>query len=178
MIEFEREIENSLYQHDSLTGAETRLGLLPALKEQQELIKRNAQKDCCVAMMDLDKFKDINDSFGHKMGDKVLSTIVRFISDQLRPYDSIFRYGGEEFILLMPNTDLNTGYTIVERLRGEIETLPIEVDHEKINVTASFGLANLDANFDVEQSIDLADEAMYEAKSAGRNCVKIKTKTN
>ena len=175
LTEFEREIENLLYQHDSLTGAHTRLGLLPALREQQELIKRKVQTHCCIAMMDLDKFKDINDTYGHIAGDEVLTSIVHFIADQLRPYDSIFRYGGEEFLILMPNTDLTTGYSIVDRLRTEVESLPIEItDKQLIHITASFGVAKLDSDADAEKSIELADKAMYEAKFAGRNCVKIR----
>lgn len=175
LIEFEREIENLLYQHDSLTGANTRLGLLPALKEYQELMKREPSSHCCVVMMDLDKFKDVNDAYGHRAGDKVLSTIVHYITDQLRPYDSIYRYGGEEFVILMQHTDLQTGVNIVERLRNEIEVLPIHIERgEVIHMTASFGIVALDVKLEAEKLIELADIAMYEAKAAGRNCVKVK----
>lgn len=178
LIEFERELENLLYQHDSLTGANTRLGLLPTLKEFQELMKREPKSHCCIVMMDLDKFKDVNDAYGHRAGDKVLSTIIHYITEQLRPYDSIYRYGGEEFVILMKHTDLQTGYNIVERLRNEIETLPIYIERgELIHITASFGLVALDANEEIEKLIELADLAMYEAKAAGRNCVKIKETT-
>lgn len=175
LTEFEREIENLLYQHDSLTGANTRLGLLPALKEYQELMKREPESHCCIVMMDLDKFKDVNDAYGHLAGDKVLSTIVHYITEQLRPYDSIYRYGGEEFVILMQHTDIHTGVNIVERLRNEIETLPIHIERgELIHITASFGIVALDVNLAAERLIELADIAMYEAKNAGRNCVKIK----
>jgi len=175
LIEFEREIENLLYQHDSLTGANTRLGLVPAIKEHQELMKRQPQSDCCIVMMDLDKFKDVNDTYGHRAGDKVLIAIVHYITEQLRPYDSIYRYGGEEFVILMQHTELHTGYNIVERLRKEIEILPINIERgESIHMTASFGVVAVNVETEAEKLIELADVAMYEAKAAGRNCVKIK----
>ena len=175
LTEFEREIENLLYQHDSLTGANTRLGLLPALKEHQELMKRDPQSHCCIVMMDFDKFKDVNDTYGHASGDKVLTTIIHYVTEQLRPYDSIYRYGGEEFVILMQQTDLDTGYNIVERLRKEIASLSIKVaSGEFIHMTASFGVVELDAESSAEKYIELADIAMYEAKAAGRNCVVVK----
>lgn len=175
LTEFVREIENLLYQHDTLTGANTRLGLLPALKEHQALMKREPESQCCIVMMDFDKFKEINDTYGHVSGDKVLTTIIHYITEQLRPYDSIYRYGGEEFVILMQQTDLSTGYNIVERLRKEIASLPIKIGcGELIHITASFGLVELDTNTTIEKLIELADIAMYEAKAAGRNCVIIK----
>lgn len=92
----ERELEDSLYNRDSLTGAITRFGILPTLREQQELVKRHAQL-CYIAMLDLDNFKAINDLHGHAAGDKVLAEAVRYLIKHLRPYDKVFRYGGEEF---------------------------------------------------------------------------------
>lgn len=169
----ERELENSLFNHDSLTGAITRYGILPTLREQQELVKRHAQR-CYIAMMDLDNFKAINDVHGHAAGDKVLSASVRYLIQHLRPYDKVFRYGGEEFLLCMPYTDLTPGFDRVEELKNGIATLDIDIGAERpIRIEASFGMALLDPDVPVEKSIDRADKALYAAKVAGRNCVKV-----
>lgn len=169
----QRELEDSLFNHDSLTGAITRFGILPALREQQELIKRETQR-CCIAMMDLDNFKGVNDLHGHLVGDRVLVAASHYIIEHLRPYDKVFRYGGEEFLLFMQHTELLHGYDMLERLRAGLASLPIEIEGQQpVYITASFGLVLLDPETTVENSIDCADKAMYEAKAAGRNCVRI-----
>jgi diguanylate cyclase (GGDEF)-like protein len=92
----------------------------------------------------------------------------------LRPYDKLFRYGGEEFLLSMPNTDATTGYEVVERVRQGLATMPILYDGKAtLQITMSFGIALLDPDVSVEQSVDRADKAMYAAKAAGRNCTRI-----
>ncbi|HEU0188084.1 MAG TPA: diguanylate cyclase [Gallionellaceae bacterium] len=167
------ELESMLYNHDALTGAITRLGILPAFREQQELVKRGLQT-CCIAMVDLDNFKQVNDRYGHLAGDQVLIASVHYMMKNLRSYDKVFRYGGEEFLLLMQHTELPAGYDLLERLREGLASLPIKIEGKKpVHITASFGLVLLDPNSPVETSIDRADKAMYLAKAAGRNCVKI-----
>jgi diguanylate cyclase len=167
----ERELENSLFNHDSLTGAITRFGILPTLREQQELVKRHAQL-CYIAMMDLDNFKAINDLHGHAAGDKVLAASVRYLIKHLRPYDKVFRYGGEEFLLCMPYTELTGGLSRVQELNEGLAALEIDIgEKEPIRIEASFGLALLDPDVPVEKSIDRADKALYAAKSAGKNRV-------
>lgn len=173
MFALERELENVLYNHDSLTGVITRVGILPALREQQELIKRELQS-CCIVMMDLDNFKAINDIHGHLAGDCVLTESVHYIIEHLRPYDKVFRYGGEEFLLFMQHTELTSGHDMIERLREGLASMTINFNGKKpIHITASFGVALLDPDTPVETSIDHADKAMYAAKAAGRNCVRI-----
>ncbi len=169
----ERELENSLFNHDSLTGAITRFGILPTLREQQELVRRHAQL-CYIAMMDLDNFKAVNDLHGHAAGDKVLAASVRYLIKHLRPYDKVFRYGGEEFLLCMPYTELTSGHGRVRELNEGLAAMEIDIGKEEpIRITASFGLALLDPDVPVEKSIDRADKALFAAKSAGRNCVLI-----
>lgn len=169
----ERELENALYNHDALTGAITRVGILPALREQQELIKRELQS-CCIVMVDLDNFKVINDLYGHLAGDCVLTASAHYLIEHLRPYDKVFRYGGEEFVLLMQHTELAFCYDMMERLREGLASMPIDFDGKKpITITASFGVVPLDPDAPVETSIDRADKAMYAAKAAGRNRVRI-----
>jgi diguanylate cyclase (GGDEF)-like protein len=170
---FKSELENLLYNHDPLTGAINRLGILPALREQTEIAKRGIQT-CCLSMMDIDRFKDINDRFGHAGGDRVLRATVHFIIEHLRPYDKIFRYGGEEFLLLLQHTELAQCSDILERVREGIASASIDLGGgQSISITASFGVALLAPDVPVETSIERADKAMYAAKAAGRNCVRI-----
>lgn len=169
----ERELEDSLFNRDSLTGAINRFGILPTLREQQELVKRHAHL-CCIAMMDLDNFKAINDLHGHAAGDQVLAASARYLIKHLRPYDKVFRYGGEEFLLCMPYTELTPGLDRIMELKEGLAALNIDIGgKEPLNIEASFGVALLDPGIPVEKSIDRADKALYAAKSAGRNCVQI-----
>lgn len=169
----QRELEDSLYNRDSLTGAITRFGILPTLREQQELVKRHTQL-CCIAMMDLDGFKAVNDLHGHLVGDQVLAASVHYIVEHFRPYDKVFRYGGEEFLLCMPHAELMPCHHMVERLCAGLAKMAINTgEKEPIHITASFGVALLDPDVPVETSIDRADKAMYAAKSSGRNCVRV-----
>lgn len=167
-----QEMESALYNLDELTGANNRIGMLTRLREQQELVRRNVQA-CCIVMMDIDHFKNVNDTYGHLTGDRVLAMSARYLMRHLRPYDKLFRYGGEEFLLCLPDTDQATGHEMVERLRQGLATHPAAFDgQDPIQVTMSFGVTQLTANESVEQSIAHADEAMYAAKKAGRNCTR------
>lgn len=169
----EREMEDSLFNRDSLTGAITRYGILPTLREQQELMKRHSQH-CHIAMIDLDNFKAINDLHGHAAGDRALAESIRYLIKHLRPYDKVFRYGGEEFLLCMPYTELTSGHDRIRQLNTGLAELAIDIGlKEPIHVTASFGLAPLDPGIPVEKSIDRADKALYMAKASGRNCVQV-----
>lgn len=169
----ERELENSLFNHDSLTGAITRYDILPTLREQQQLVKRHAHV-CYIAMMDLDNFKSVNDLHGHAAGDRVLSASIRYLIKNLRPYDKVFRYGGEEFLLCMPYTEMAQGQDRITGLAQGIAALDIDIgENAPLHVTASFGLTLLDPDVPVEASIDRADKALYAAKAAGRNCVRL-----
>lgn len=170
-----RELEDLLYNSDPLTKALNRINMLPILREQQELVRRNTQEGCLV-MMDLDNFKTVNDTYGHAAGDKILVESAHLIMKNLRPYDKIFRYGGEEFVICMPHTTSTTMLDIVERIRLELEQNNIDIGGgKKSHITASFGVTMLDPSLPVEQSLDRADKAMYAAKQAGRNCVKLWT---
>lgn len=165
----QREFEDALYNLDPLTGTPSRIGMLTKLREQQELVKRKVHA-CTIAMMDLDRFKTINDKYGHGVGDKVLIGFARHIMAHLRPYDKLFRYGGEEFLICLPDTDAQAGQGIIDRLREELASLPHNADGmESFHVTVSFGLTLLDPDIPVEQSIERADKALFVAKARGRN---------
>ncbi len=127
-------------------------------------------------MMDSDHFKNINDHYGHIVGDQVLATSARCIIEHLRSCDKVFRYGGGEFLLLIQQIELKPGYHLVEKLRKELRAMIINTGREEsIRITVSFGLTLLDPYSSVEQLIDPADKAVFGAKSAGRNWVKIFT---
>ena len=166
-----QELEELLYNRDALTGAENRIGMLTRLRELRELVKRLTQQ-CSIVIMDLDHFKTINDTYGHPAGDQVLVAWVSYIKQHLRPYDRVYRYGGEEFLLSFPSTTLQIAQAVIERIRAGLTTVTIGTDETKaIMVTASFGITLLDPNVSVEESISRADTALYAAKMAGRNLV-------
>lgn len=164
-----KELQDTLYNLDSLTGANSRIGMLTHLREQRELVRRNTQV-YSIAMLDLDHFKLINDQFGHQIGDQVLRTVTRFILDSIRPYDRIFRYGGEEFLISMPQTDSESAAQMAERLRLGIAGLQHNYGGTPLPpVTVSFGVAGFEPELNVEDVIEHADQALYAAKHAGRN---------
>ena len=166
----QRELESSLFNLDPLTGTPSRVGMLSKLRELQQFVRRD--HDCTVAMMDLDRFKSVNDKYGHLVGDKVLVDFARYIMAHLRPYDRVFRYGGEEFLICLSDTDLQAGHDIIDRLRAELGSLQFDGNGQgPFHATVSFGVAPLDGNAPVEQSIDRADKALYVAKTTGRNRV-------
>ena len=168
-----RELEESLVHHDSLTGAESRIDMLTRLGEMRELGTRRHQP-CCMALMDVDHLKKINDTHGHLIGDQVLRGFVRYLRENLRPYDHVFRYGGDEFLILIPDTDLETGRLAIERIREGLAAAPLaQSGQTAIYATASFGVAAVDPGATIEESMECVDKMMYAAKSSGRNCVRV-----
>lgn len=163
-----RELEDTLSHIDPLTGTNSRTLLLTVLREQHSLVKRNIMT-CSLVMMDMDHFKTVNDTYGHQAGDLVLVACAQYLMQHLRPYDKVFRYGGEEFVLILPSLSANAALEVVNSLREGLANLPIHYNATLIGVTASFGVAPLDADHSVEQSLDNADKALYGAKAAGRN---------
>ena len=165
----QRELTDALYNLDPMTGVPNRTGMLTTLREQQALVKRE-MRPCTIAMMDLDDFKGVNDKYGHVIGDKVLIAFARYVMEHLRPYDKVFRYGGEEFLLSFPDTDLRETYEIAERLREDLSSLRHRAPGEEVfHVSVSFGLALMDPDVPLQESLDRADKALYAAKAAGRN---------
>lgn len=165
------EIEDAIYKLDPLTGTSSRVGMLTRLREQQALVERELQS-CCILMLDLDHFKEVNDTYGHGMGDEVLSTFGLLLKSQLRPYDMLFRYGGEEFLICLPNATPATGAETADRLRQGLAAVCFKTKGTtSFPVTVSIGLAALDPMVSVETSIERADQALYAAKAAGRNRV-------
>jgi diguanylate cyclase (GGDEF)-like protein len=164
------EVQDILRSCDALTGAYGRRLLLPELREWHELAKRDVQ-DCCIAFMDLDHLKEINDTHGHTVGDQVIAGAVRYVTGHLRPYDKVFRYGGDEFLISLPGIDMPNARHLVERIQAGFGRVPfvVSADGRAIHATASFGLALLDPDISIEESIDRADKALLMAKTAGRD---------
>ena len=165
-----QEVQGAWRNWDALTGAYGRAEMLSELRAWRELATRKVQP-CCIVLMDLDEFKAINDAHGHPVGDEVLAGAVRCLIRGLRPFDNVFRYGGDEFLIALPGTDLEIGQAVIKRVRERLASRPLAVGAGGIalDVTASFGLALLDPEVSVEDSIERADQALLLAKTAGRN---------
>ncbi|MBT3360982.1 MAG: diguanylate cyclase [Rhodospirillales bacterium] len=158
---------------DPLTGLATRFAMLPRLDQERERVSRTGQVST-VGMADIDRFKLVNDTYGHNVGDIVLQDVARHLLKGVRRYDQVCRYGGEEFLILLPNTDPRGAKKVLDRLRRELKRRSIAVSDEKsISVSASFGVAALNPGDSILVAIDHADQAMYAAKDAGRNRVNI-----
>ncbi len=126
-------------------------------------------------MMDIDYFKDFNDTYGHLLGDEVLVEVARILKNNLRVNDQLGRYGGEEFALMMPETDLQGATVVAERHRKQIENFTLHKDSEKLKVTISLGVASYpDPRVEsLDDLIKLADDVLLEAKSEGRNRIQV-----
>ena len=159
-------------RQDTLTGLYNRRWLEDNLSR---LVQRaqQTQNPFCVLMLDIDFFKQYNDSHGHPAGDAALAAIAAKLSDNIRPYDSAIRYGGEEFLVLLPDTAMSDARIIAERLREKISHTSVRQDNgQRLPcVTASIGLAELKARQSVADLIADADAALYRAKHGGRDCV-------
>ena len=157
---------------DPLTGLSNRRVLMDELVKEFERAKR-LNKSFCFLMLDIDFFKKINDTFGHQSGDEVLKKLAQTIREQIRPYDLGARFGGEEFAIILPETDAKTSLSVAERLRSVIAGLSFEGALEGYQVTTSIG-ASLFINENYESKDDFihaADQALYKAKESGRNRV-------
>ncbi len=162
-----------LHHTDTLTGAASRYGMQPHLEQEQERIRRTGDVSC-IALADLDLFKVVNDTYGHQAGDVVLQEWVNFLREHMRRYDQLYRYGGEEFLLLLPGAWPEQVRRIVDRLRRGLAKHPVTVGPGKtVMVTGSFGIAVLDPEESVQTCIERADRAMYAAKRAGRNRTRV-----
>ena len=158
---------------DQLTGLHNRRYMSRHLDTLLANAKKNA-RPLTFVIMDIDFFKHVNDTHGHDIGDEVLKEFASRISANVRGIDLACRYGGEEFVVVMPDTDMSFAYNIAERLRQSIETTPIDISRApgKLNITISIGIATAEGKDDTaEQLLHRADQALYRAKRSGRNKV-------
>jgi diguanylate cyclase (GGDEF)-like protein len=156
---------------DELTGLPNRRYLNRRLREELAMAKRFKNPLSCI-MVDLDHFKKVNDSLGHQTGDQVLQAIAKALSTDKREYDVVGRYGGEEFLVLLPQVNLSDALTVAERLRKYVEGSDLATQTKRpIRMTISLGVATFNGEGSVgeEDLIRRADEALYRAKAEGRN---------
>ena len=155
---------------DPLTQINNRTSFNDTVKREMSFAMRN-DKSLALIFLDIDHFKSINDNFGHEYGDVTLTAMAKWIKQSLRGSDIVFRLGGEEFVILLSNTDLSGAKLLAERIRGSIERRTLAFGMEVVRVTASLGVSVLRAEDSVDSFVKRADNAMYNAKRNGRNQV-------
>ncbi len=169
-LQTELEQASRLIRHDQLTGTLNRRGLEEiAAKERARATRRDAP--LCVALLDIDNFKHLNDTLGHQAGDDALRHLTNIVRQYLRPQDSLARYGGEEFVILLPETDLEQARQTLVRLQRELTRELFMSGAVHLVITFSAGVTPWDADESLEAVVVRADAAMYQAKQAGKNRV-------
>ena len=159
-----------LAKTDMLTGLSNRRDMYQKIKHETDRFERN-EKPFAILMGDIDNFKKINDTYGHDAGDHVLTSISSLMLSFMRKQDIVGRWGGEEFLLLLPETDMKGGKKIAERLRSRIKNESINYKNHILKVTITIGISVYDRVHDVNESIKEADKAMYFGKIRNKNCV-------
>lgn len=157
-------------RHDPLTGVLNRKGLDEAMAHELSHSQRQ-QAALCLALLDLDNFKALNDTHGHAVGDQALKQLAHLARISLRPQDSVARYGGEEFVVLMPDTELQHGVEVITRLQHSLSLQTSLLTGSQLNTTFSAGVAQLRPGETVQAALQRADSAMYQAKRSGKNKV-------
>lgn len=174
MIEVNKELEDSnrelehIARYDFLSGLLNRMNLYALMEKEIERAVRHGTPLTGI-MIDIDHFKPINDNYGHQVGDQVIRELGRRLIATLRKYDHAGRYGGEEFFVILPNTDLEGAKNIAERFRSSLDTEKMIVGEQEFRVTASLGVAQYRSGESRDAWITRADKAMYMAKEMGRN---------
>lgn len=159
----------SAAREDALTSLIERRFLAPIMQNETQMALKT-KTPYTVLMVDVDNFKSVNDIHGHQAGDAVLSTIGRILKRSLRVTDYAFRYGGEEFLILMPETSAKSAERAAEKLLEKIRTASVRLDNGRtLKMTVSIGLAQFDDHPDFEHVIKHADEKLYEAKHNGKD---------
>ena len=168
----ERELAevSELVQQDQLTGALNRRGLDAAFERETKRLERS-ESPLCVALLDIDDFKRLNDTMGHQVGDQALVHLCNVIREALRPGDSVSRYGGEEFAILLPEVGLEEAASTLERLQRELTKKFFLYENDRVLVTFSAGVALRATEESQEEVLGRADKAMYQAKRTGKNRV-------
>lgn len=156
--------------HDTLTGIFNRRAILETLEREISRARREGGK-VGVGMLDIDHFKKVNDTYGHQVGDEVLSGFVRTVRRNLREYDVIGRYGGEEFLLIAPGQQDKTFEGLYERVCSQVAATPLETAAGPLSITVSIGIVAGSGASTTDEMLRMADSALYRAKTQGRNRV-------
>lgn len=158
--------------HDALTGLANRRSADARLVIEHARAQRDP-RPLSVALVDLDHFKRVNDEWGHAAGDRVLAATAQALAATARTSDLPARFGGEEFLVVLPATDENEALVVAERMRAAVEAMRVELGATTIAVTASVGVSTLQRGESIERLIERADQALYRAKADGRNCCRV-----
>jgi diguanylate cyclase len=169
-LKSELELVSQLVREDQLTGAMNRRGLDDALEREAARADR-CKTPLCIALIDLDDFKGINDLLGHQVGDLVLVHLVAIVKETIRSNDMIGRYGGDEFMVLMPGAQIDEACEVMDRLHRRLTLKPPSVDKHELTVTFSAGVAMRVLGEDCQAVIQRADQALYDAKNLGKDRV-------
>ena len=170
-IQRERDKYENASKHDLLTGLSNRRDIIEKMETERERHLRKG-KPFTVIIGDIDNFKNLNDMFGHDAGDYVLKTIGRILKNQVRGIDCPSRWGGEEFLIMLVETDLEGGQRVAERIRRKIENTNFKYKNTKLPVTMTFGLSIYQITDDnIDECVKRADKALYEGKHQGKNKV-------
>lgn len=158
--------------HDALTGIPNRRAM--NLYLQREVIRaKRTNSPLSFILCDIDKFKLINDKSGHDVGDEVLKSVSKLLRENIRKQDLVARWGGEEFLFALPETDIDSAVKVAETIRTRLSKAKFDLDiNEQTQITGSFGVSVINDEFDLDTAISNADKALYEAKYSGRNKVK------
>lgn len=164
------QLEEQRYKatHDPLTELPNREAYTERVFHELHRFKRYGHP-LTLAICDIDHFKNINDTFGHQAGDKVLKLVAKLISTRLRQVDFVARYGGEEFVLVMPETTAKEAFKALEKMRAGISKTPFRFKEKPVTITMCFGICEFSENQSVESVFEKADKALYEGKQSGRN---------
>ncbi|MBZ2167209.1 GGDEF domain-containing protein [Marinobacter sp. F4216] len=157
-------------KHDTLTGLANRREAVAQLEQEFARYRRNA-RTFAILLMDIDLFKSVNDTHGHHIGDQVIVLVAQTLRDQCRKIDTIARWGGEEYLVVLPETETGEALQMAERIRKQIATSSIDVDGKPVAATISVGVASIHPSESIDSLLQRADEALYKAKSLGRNRV-------
>jgi diguanylate cyclase (GGDEF)-like protein len=170
-IQQERDNFENASKHDLLTGLSNRRDIMDKMENERERYSRIG-KPFVIIMGDIDNFKNLNDTYGHDAGDYVLQTIGSILRNQVRGIDCPSRWGGEEFLIVLVDTDMESGQRVAERIRRKIENTNFNHKNKRLSVTMTFGLsAYQNAEDNIDESIKCADKALYEGKNRGKNTV-------
>lgn len=162
---------------DGLTGLYNYTSIMELLEKEVKKIERN-KNSISFVMVDIDYFKEINDQYGHECGNIILKEVAKILLNSVRCSDTVGRYGGEEYSIILPNTNDYEAFMICERIRRNIESYNFLIDNDDINITVSIGIfsTNLLKTINHQEIVKLADKALYTAKKSGRNIVVSSTK--
>ncbi|MES2106534.1 MAG: diguanylate cyclase [Pseudomonadota bacterium] len=160
----------ALIMRDGLTGLYNHTAIKEELAAEMSIAGRNSAP-LALAMIDLDNFKNVNDTYGHPVGDQVLRTLSRLLRQRLRRSDIVGRYGGEEFVVIFPGTSAAVARKVLDQVRIAFNKVQQHSDQGDFSVSFSAGVADLELTVDTDELFDVADEALYRAKQGGRNCI-------